>query len=456
MVRDDEQQAGRWGVGAHPLLTAASSLTTALAAAHGAIDAGSDPSWLAPADQGELLTSLGRAQASLDALLMRTLTACSGADSIAADTACRSAADWLGGEQHTRANRLHAATTLGTALTRWPRLAAALAAGEIITDHARAAVEALDRLPRTGDDALDPDTLSRAELVMLGHCGEFTPPQIRTLGARLLEAVAPDVAERLEAKRLADEERRARRETTFSMSRTGRGTRRFRGEIPELHASILDNALRALTNPRRSHLDGGIPFDEGPWGETAQDGDPVHDGRRLTDSQRLGQAFCTLIENLATDRLPTHGGSPVTVVVTITEETLRQEATEHGYTGYGTTTGGAPVSVGEAIRLGCLHGVRGWVVSGDGETLHLGRTRRLHTGPQRLALELQHPTCQARGCDVPAAWCETHHRHAWAEGGHTSVDDGALLCPHHHHRTHDPKYETRWHPDDTATFHRRC
>ncbi|MCH1867983.1 HNH endonuclease signature motif containing protein [Nocardioides sp. CFH 31398] len=452
MVRDDEQQAGRWGVGAHPLLAAASSLTTALAAAHGAIDAGSDPSWLAAEDQGQLLRTLGRAQASLDALLMRVLTACSGADSVAEGTAARSAADWLAGEQHVRANRLHAATTLGKALDRWPRLAAALAAGEITTEHARAAVEALERLPRTGDDALDPDLLVQAETVMLGHCSEFTPPQIRTLGARLLEAVAPEVAERLEAKRLADEERQARRETTFSMSRTGRGTRRFRGQIPELHASILDNALRAITNPGRTHLDGGIPFeDDGPL-----DGDPVSDGQRLTDSQRLGQAFCTLIENLPTDRLPVHGGSPVTVVVTIDEETLRQEATDHGYTGYGTTTGGAPVSVGEAIRLGCQHGVRGWVVSGDGETLHLGRTRRLHTGPQRLALELQHPTCQARGCDVPAPWCETHHKTHWAEGGHTSLDDGALLCPHHHHRTHDPKYDTRWHPDDTATFHRRC
>ncbi|WP_299053654.1 HNH endonuclease signature motif containing protein [uncultured Nocardioides sp.] len=449
MVRDDGAGVAggtEWGLGSHPLLTASTSLTTALAAAHGAIDSGSDPSWLVPAEQGALLESLGRAQASLDALLMRVLPACSGPDSIADDTACRTAADWLAHRQHTRANRLHAASKLGQSLARWPRLAAALASGEITIDHARAAVEALDRLPRSGPDALDPETLSKAETVMLGHCREFTPVQIRTLGARLLEAVAPDVAERLEGERLADEERQARRETTFSMSRTGRGTRRFRGEIPELHASILEAALRAVTNPRRTHLDGGIPYD----------GATVQDGQRLTDSQRLGQAFCTLVENLRTDRLPVHGGSPVTVVVTITEETLRREATEHGYAGYGTTTGGAPVSVGEARRLGCVHGVRGAVLGGASEVLDLGRKVRLHQGPQRLALELEHPTCQARGCDVPAPWCETHHRYEWAKGGHTSVADGALLCPHHHHRVHDPTYETRWHDDDTVTFHRRC
>jgi len=30
-----------------------------------------------------------------------------------------------------------------------------------------------------------------------------------------------------------------------------------------------------------------------------------------------------------------------------------------------------------------------------------------------------------------------------------------LLCPHHHRRIHDPKYETRHAADGKVSFHRR-
>ena len=47
----------------------------------------------------------------------------------------------------------------------------------------------------------------------------------------------------------------------------------------------------------------------------------------------------------------------------------------------------------------------------------------------------------AEGCDHPANWCEAHHLRPWSQGGPTDIDNAVLLCPHDHHRIHDPTYD---------------
>ncbi len=56
---------------------------------------------------------------------------------------------------------------------------------------------------------------------------------------------------------------------------------------------------------------------------------------------------------------------------------------------------------------------------------------------------------------MPAAFCEAHHVVPWSRGGKTSLADAKLLCSFHHHRAHDPAWETRHHPNGSTTFHRR-
>ncbi len=51
--------------------------------------------------------------------------------------------------------------------------------------------------------------------------------------------------------------------------------------------------------------------------------------------------------------------------------------------------------------------------------------------------------------------CHAHHDHPWSEGGCTDVEHGRLLCPRHHARAHDPRYEMRIGSDNQVTFHRR-
>ena len=174
------------------------------------------------------------------------------------------------------------------------------------------------------------------------------------------------------------------------------------------------------------------------------------DGRRVPADQRRGQAFCALLEAIDPDRLPLHGGTATTVVVTIPYEGLAAGA------GVGTLGDGTRVSASEARRLACGAGILPAVLDGASEVLDLGRTRRLFSAAQRKALAIQQRTCRAEGCQVPSTWCEAHHAgQPWACGGRTDLADGMLLCSWHHHRVHDDRYLVKILPDGGVRFHRR-
>ena len=117
-------------------------------------------------------------------------------------------------------------------------------------------------------------------------------------------------------------------------------------------------------------------------------------------------------------------------------------------------TGGV-ISAGEARRLACRAGIIPMVLDGSSQVLDLGRTRRLHTRGQRIALTTRDRGCTAEGCDWPPGLCHVHHDQPWSEGGVTSVRDGRLLCPRHHARAHDPTYSMTKLPGGKVAFHRR-
>ena len=90
------------------------------------------------------------------------------------------------------------------------------------------------------------------------------------------------------------------------------------------------------------------------------------------------------------------------------------------------------ISAAEARRLACDATIIPAVLGGPSELLDLGRGRRLFTGAARRALALRDRGCAFPGCDRPVGWCDAHHITAWAAGGATTVDNGVLLCGHHH------------------------
>ena len=77
------------------------------------------------------------------------------------------------------------------------------------------------------------------------------------------------------------------------------------------------------------------------------------------------------------------------------------------------------------------------VMSADSLPLDVGRTRRVFTAAQRRAVIVRDRACAWNGCDVPAAYCEIHHIRWWdRDNGPTDLDNGILLCSHHHHVVH--------------------
>jgi hypothetical protein len=108
------------------------------------------------------------------------------------------------------------------------------------------------------------------------------------------------------------------------------------------------------------------------------------------------------------------------------------------------------VSLPTVQRLLCGGSQTPILISSTGQPLDVGRSQRLFTARQRLALAARDGGCRWAGCERPPSWCEAHHIDPWlAEGGRTDVADGVLLCRHHHLLVHNNgwRIERRQGPD---------
>jgi hypothetical protein len=285
----------------------------------------------------------------------------------------------------------------------------------------------VDALPKD----LDSDLREKAETHLVAEAGRWGPMELARLGARVLEAVAPEQADEAEYQKLLAHERRSRAATKLSFHPRGDGSTDVKARVPDHVANRLETVLDGYTSPRSNKL-----------GEV--DGLPL--------SRRRGIAFCTLLENLLASGLPRQGGTATVVSVIIDWETLRRDV---GEAGMAITSTGDTITADEARRLACQAGIMPFVMSGKSVVRDPGRAKRLFSDALRAALNLLYPECTADGCDIPAAWCEAHHQTPWSRGGKTRLEDGTLLCPFHHHRAHDPGWRTLHHPNGTTTFHRR-
>ena len=99
----------------------------------------------------------------------------------------------------------------------------------------------------------------------------------------------------------------------------------------------------------------------------------------------------------------------------------------------------APVSIGSLRRMAIDLAVLPAVLGSKGQVLDLGRTERLFTPAQRLAIGERDGGCAM--CGAPPSWCATHHIDWWVRGGRTDISNGVLLCTNCHHRVHDKTWD---------------
>lgn len=315
---------------------------------------------------------------------------------------------------------------------RYATTAAALSAGEIRLEQARVIVNGLDV---SADDATPAQQREAEERLLAKATGAATrsgvpmpPARLRRAVRRAYDQIDADLARRHFERSVRANHHRGASNTWLTLHDRGDGTFDGRFSIPELHGQILAGVLDRLTAPRRHGRDAvGAPVLDDVAGA---------EGSGLGWADKLGLAFCELIEHLPSDRL---SRSLVTVMAMVDLDVLRSGL------GVATTTTGADLTAGEVRRLACEAGIVPAVMGGASMPLDLGRTRRLHNDKQRQAYAVLHDTCAIASCDRPFAWCEIHHPQPWAHGGRTDLTNGLPLCWHHHRAAHDPTFELRSH-----------
>ncbi len=380
------------------------------------------PAGRSPEEYAVLLTGYDREIRRLQALKLGVVAAADVAR-VAEHTGLSDTSSWLARRTHADAAAASREVRLATALSAeapdaGPRPCAdALAEGALSPAHARVIVAATEQLP----PGLTPTEVETVERDLVEKAARLAPDQLRRAARRALEVVEADhaVVDSHEDALLRSEEDAALARTKLTLHDNGDGTTSGHFTIPTMAAAMLTRVIQSMTSPCRARLGATV----------AQAGDPVV---RRDWAHQSGLAFTEVLEHLPTDRL--HGKVAATVVITIDHDRLR------------TAVGAAGLDTGESIsasalrRLACGAGILPAILSGQRMPLDLGRTSRLFTETQRVALATRHHTCAADGCERPFAWCELHHREPWSEGGTTNLRDAVPLCGFHHRRIHDPSY----------------
>jgi hypothetical protein len=155
-----------------------------------------------------------------------------------------------------------------------------------------------------------------------------------------------------------------------------------------------------------------------------------------TNDQLLADALVDMVQ-LAVDADPStlFGAHRPAVRVVVTEQTLAGIGAEAG--GHGFLEGDLqPVSRETIDRFICDTGHVKITFDRNHQIIDLGRTQRLFSSAQRLAISVRDGGCLMPGCTRPPSGCEAHHIIEWKHGGRTDARDGVLLCRHHHMLLH--------------------
>jgi hypothetical protein len=371
--------------------------------------------------------------ARVDSLELRLLAAADAAGMARAAGAASTGA-WAARLVNEDSADAHRRAKLAGRLERTHRVTGmALSEGKLSQRHAEVIVEATVNLP-TG---LSPDQRAAVEESLVAKAEAMSPQALRRVARRALEAVESDTAkvDEHEDTQVRDEETAALMRARLTLHDNGDGTVSGHFTVPELQGQLLRKILDSMTAPRRGKL----------GASHAQAGEQ---GIRADWDHARGLAFCELLEHLPTDRL--HGKVAATLVVMVDAEVM------HGaMKAAGLDTGGS-LSSGEVRRLACGAGILPAVLGKKSRVLDLGRSTRLFTEAQRIAVGIKHQTCAAHGCERPFAWCELHHRRPWRLGGRTDLDQAMPLCWFHHRRIHDDAFVHWESSEGVITFHRTC
>jgi hypothetical protein len=295
-----------------------------------------------------------------------------------------------------------------------PYLAEAQRDGDISTEQVAIVERAITPVDRRG---FSPADIDAGEQLLVSHAKSFGPEDLKQLADRVVDAIDPDGT-------LPKEELNAdRRFVHLRPTRDGAWTGEFR--LTGVVGAKLKALLDPLARPRVCQPGQAEPVADGS--AFIKPG-PLHDIDTRHHGQRLHDALEELCDRLlrAGDTVPS-GGVPATVIVTIDLDDLLDRC------GYGRSSDGTLIPTAAVLELANQADIIPAVLNASGAVLDLGRSRRIATHTQTLALTARDAGCSFPGCDRAAQWCERHHITEWVDGGETNLDNLTLLCRYHHH-----------------------
>ncbi|WP_179473164.1 HNH endonuclease signature motif containing protein [Mycolicibacterium vinylchloridicum] len=288
------------------------------------------------------------------------------------------------------AEQLSPRTTLtGDALPALlPETGAAWAAGRLDGEHVRVIQKFFRDLP----DHVGPVEVDKAERTLAQHAQTMRPDQLEKVADRLATHLNPDG-------KFSEEDRARKRGFLWTGSQRPDGmsegklvaTPQLRAELDAVFAKLA----AAGPDDLRSH------------------------------AQRQHDALARLVrERLGDPKLGQHNGLPVTMIVTTTLQDLQAGA------GQAVTAGGTLIPISDLIRMNAPANHYLAVFDGvSGQSLWLGRSKRLASADQRIMLLAKYRGCTAPGCTVNGYNSQVHHATKdWKHGGRTDIEDLTLAC----------------------------
>ncbi|BBX08443.1 HNH endonuclease signature motif containing protein [Mycolicibacterium aichiense] len=261
-------------------------------------------------------------------------------------------------------------------------------AGVLDGEHVRVIQKFLRELP----DHVGPVEIEKAERTLAEHAQTMRPDQLEKIAERLAIHLNPDG-------KYSEEDRARKRGFVWCGGQRGDGM-----SVGKL---VADPQLRSMLEA---------------W--FAKFAAPEPDDLR-SHSQRQHDALTTLVQSrLGDPKLGQHNGLPVTVIVTTTLQELQAGA------GHAVTAGGTLLPITDLIRMATpAHHYLAVFDGVTGQSLWLGRSKRLASADQRIMLLAKYRGCTAPGCTVNGYNSHVHHAAKdWKHGGSTDIDDLTLAC----------------------------
>lgn len=103
-------------------------------------------------------------------------------------------------------------------------------------------------------------------------------------------------------------------------------------------------------------------------------------------------------------------------------------------------------------RMACNAAIIPVVLDGDGVALDEGRSKRLATIKQRLALYAMYDTCGIPECTVSSRHCQPHHIRWSSNFGNTDLGNLIPVCSRHHHAVHEGGWQLVLHRNRSLTI----